>query len=106
VKKVESHSGNVHVMKMTPAVAAALINKAVASLRMPYVFPPETRLYLQEFNGGPTGRADICKVIGRDGDRLVFERPWGWHQGAPEPPGLPHLTVISADYPILDEGAL
>lgn len=68
-------------MRMSPEVAAYTINKDVVALKLPLVFPPGTLLYMVEYAGAPTGRADICTVLGTDGDKLLLARRWNWHQG-------------------------
>ncbi len=41
------------------------------------------RLFLREWNGAPTGRADLCCVIGvtPEKDTCIVERRWCWKQG-------------------------
>jgi hypothetical protein len=67
--------------KMTADVAAYMKGKAIVGLKIPLVYPPETRLFIVEFNGGPTGRADLCTVIGTSGNLLILERRHCWGQG-------------------------
>lgn len=78
----------VHVIEMCEAVAAAIADKAVASLKIQLVLPQGARMFLIEIEDGsevPTGRADFCRVIGRDGDRLVFSRTYSWERAPNEP---------------------
>lgn len=72
----------VYKMKVTKEVAAYTMGKHFVSLKLPLIFPPGTRLFLVEWNGGPTGRADLCYVHGKsDEGHLVLERRWCWHEG-------------------------
>jgi hypothetical protein len=68
-------------MKMSREVADHIRNRDIVALKLPLIFPPGTRLFLQEYVGAPTGRADVTTVIGTDGDKLLLARRWCWARG-------------------------
>lgn len=72
---------NVYKIKMSAPVAAYMINKAHVGLKMPLIYPPGTRLWMVEWAGAPTGRADLCTVLGVHNNLLYLDRRMCWHQG-------------------------
>jgi hypothetical protein len=68
-------------IKMSGKVAAYTKGRPVVALKMPLIFPTGQHLFMVEWAGGPTGRADLCRVIGTDGNLLVLDRSWCWQQG-------------------------
>lgn len=75
----------VYVMKMTPELAAHLKDKAFGFVRLPRAFEVGSRVLLREFNGGPTGRADVCTIISNTNHGLAYvRRGWCWLRDAPE----------------------
>ncbi len=76
------------LLRMRPALGAQLRGKAIARIPMPrgklgQNLKPSARLFLQEFNGGPTGRADLVSVIGpeAEGAECLVARGWCWGSG-------------------------
>ncbi len=88
-----------YVVRMRPALAAQIIGKAYARIPWPRlpapaaVVPPaiegdrlplklNDRLFLVEFNGGRTGRADLVSVAAMYDDGTLWAlRGYGFHQG-------------------------
>lgn len=110
----------VYVFKMSEELGAIFRGKPYASLILLRLFRPGERLFLREFNGAATGRADLCMVMRtdpspRDGGYLTsLSRRWCWGQGKHDddltdlslkvlPDEFPILTV--ADLPPADPSA-
>lgn len=71
----------VTAVRMSPEIAKAIAGKLVASIPIPAEIEkpkPGDRLFLREWVGAPTGRADLVTVLHVEGDELTIERPWGW----------------------------
>lgn len=67
-----------YVVKMRPALATQIIGQAVARIPFSFQSAPGApkpkfglRLLLREFDGGPTGRADLVKIVAIDPDGLA-----------------------------------
>lgn len=104
--KGQAHS-IVHKMKMSPQVAAFTASKPMVALKLPYAFPPGDRIYMVEYPGAPTGRADLCTVIGRDGDKLILERRWCWRRGKFDDDLSQFKLVVQVDsYPVVGAEAI
>ena len=97
----------VYKLKMVPAVAAYTAGKPFVALAIPLVFPPGTRLWMVEYIGAPTGRADLCTVIGNDGNLLVLERRYCFRQGKfDDDLSDVSLTITPSEYRLVDKSAI
>lgn len=67
-------------MKMSAPVAAYTKGKPIVALRLP-LLPQGSRIWMVEFAGAPTGRADICTVLGTAHNLLYLSRNFCWAQG-------------------------
>lgn len=79
-EKEKAGPAPVYVMKMTPALAALLTGRESVSLSLPRVLKAGERVFLREWNGGPTGRADLCTVLGGT-NPVQLRRGWAWGSG-------------------------
>jgi len=88
-------------------VAASTKGKDVVGLIIPLIFASGDRLWMVEFNGAPTGRADLCTVIGTSGNLLLLDRRFCWQQGKFDD-NLDELslTVLPDAFKILDGSAI
>jgi len=80
-EKTERKLTPVLAVRMSPEIAKAIRGKLEASIPLPDEGPAPIvgdRLFLREWIGAPTGRADLVKVIAVEGSALRIERPWGW----------------------------
>lgn len=94
----------VHVMKMTPELAERLKGKAFGFIRLPLRLAIGSRVFLREFNGALTGRADVCEVVSyTDHGLACVRRSWCWHRDAPEDLSLLSLKLSAEVYPVLIE---
>lgn len=64
-------------MKMSAPVAAYTKGKPIVALKLP-IFPEGTRIWMVEFCGAPTGRADLCTVLGTHNNLLYLDRRMCW----------------------------
>ena len=71
----------VYKIKMSEPVGAYMKGKAHVGLKMPLIYPVGTRLWMVEWAGARTGRADLCTVLGVDNNLLYLDRRICWHQG-------------------------
>jgi hypothetical protein len=74
------------IVKMRPALAAAIKGKHVARIPLPPLVPPVRvgeRLMLIEWAGATTGRADVLCVEEIQGyeEKCLVRRSWCWMQG-------------------------
>ncbi len=73
-------------VRMSPTLATAIRGKFQATIPPiaddgEHVVAAGDRLFLREWTGAPTGRADVVRVVGVTPEGLHIERAWGWHQG-------------------------
>lgn len=73
-------------VRMSPALAREIVGRLQVSIPRPtdvgeHVIEVGSRLFLREWTGAPTGRADVVRVVDAGPTSLVVERTWGWHQG-------------------------
>lgn len=74
-----------YVMKMTPELAQKLWGKYYCFLRLPRRLDVGSRVFLKEFDGLPTGRADVCEIISyTDHGLACVRRSCSWSREAPE----------------------
>lgn len=95
-------------LKVSPAVAAYMKGRDVVGLKIPLVFPPGQRLWMIECGpSGRTGRADLCTVIGTDGNLLLLDRRFCWSQGKfdDDLSGL-SLTVDPGEFSMVESSAI
>lgn len=94
-------------VKMSRRVALGLRGKDRVELRVAEWFPTGDRVFLVEWDGGPTGRADLCRVVSRDKERVVIERRYCWHNEAPDDLlDLGLRVATNVEYPMLRATAL
>lgn len=94
-------------LKMSAAVAAYTKGKPIVSLKLPLIFTPGQRLWMVEFAGAPTGRADLCAVIGNDGNLLVLDRRMCWqHDKLDDDLSCVSLTVSGQEFPMVTAAAI
>lgn len=94
-------------VKMSSAVARQLIGRDRVELLVPEWFPQGDRVFLVEYEGGPTGRADFCKVVSRDKEKVVIERRYCWHSHAPDDLlDLGYRVATNVEYPMLRSPAV
>jgi hypothetical protein len=94
-------------IKMSAPVAAYTINKATVGLKMPLVYPVGSRLWMVEWAGAPTGRADLCTVVGVYNNLLYFDRRMCWHQGKfDDNLSEVSLTVTDDQVPMIDRSVI
>ncbi len=100
-------SEKVYKLKMNAAVAAFTKGKPVVCLQIPLLFATGDRLWMVEYLGAPTGRADLCTVIGTSGNLLVLERRmcWGSNKFDDDLSEL-SLTVLPDSYSLIDDSAI
>lgn len=97
----QTTSREVFVMKMTPELAARLKHKSHAFVRLPKVLDVGSRLLLREFNGAPTGRADVCEILSYSDHGLAYvRRGWCWHRDAPEDLAALSLVLSGEAFPV------
>ncbi len=73
-------------VRMSPALATAIRGKFQATIphlddAADHVVATGDRLFLREWTGAPTGRADAVRVVGVTPEGIQVERGWCWHQG-------------------------
>ncbi len=91
----------VFVMKMTPELAERLKHRAFGYVRLPRRLDVGSRVLLREFNGAPTGRADVCEIISyTDHGLACLRRSWCWHRDAPEDLTALSLSVSDEVFPV------
>lgn len=100
-RKKERKLCPVFVLKMAPALAAPLKGRYSVTLRLPRLFMSGARLLLREWNGGATGRADLCMVMSLDpspkdgGYVATISRRWCWWQGLQDERLAPELDALA-----------
>ena len=88
-------------MKMTPELAERLRGKSHCFLRLPRRLGVGSRVLLREFNGAPTGRADVCEILSYTDHGLAYVRKsWSWHHEAPEDLRALSLTLSDEVFPV------
>ncbi len=94
-------------VKMSRRAARLLVGKDRVTLLAPEWFPTGDRVFLVEYDGGPTGRADLCRIVSRDAQRVVIERRYCWHNEAPEDlQDLGLRVATNVEYPMLRASAV
>lgn len=94
-------------LKMNAKVAAYMKKKAVVGLKIPLLFATGDRLWMVEFLGAPTGRADLCTVIGTSGNLLLLHRGMCWQQGKfDDDLSELNLTILPDAYKLIDDSAI
>lgn len=72
------------VLHMRPALAKAIVNLYEAWIPRPALTPAVQvgdRLFLVEWAGASTGRADSVVVLAVEPDRILIDRRFCWHRG-------------------------
>ncbi len=72
--------------RMSPALAKEIAGRLQVTIPTPtdmgaHVLAKGSRLFLREWTGAPTGRADVVRVVEVGPTSLIVERTWGWSQG-------------------------
>ena len=73
-------SETAYKLKMSAPVAAYMKGKAEVALKLPLIFKKGDHLFMVEWAGGQTGRADLCVVDRVEGNLLYLHRGWCWQQ--------------------------
>ncbi len=90
-------------LKCSKPVMEFLKNKPAVALLLPKRFEVGDRLFMVEWQGGAIGRADLCRVLGHDGEQTLLQKSWGWHQGKlDEDLAFLGLTVSPTDHPMVN----
>jgi hypothetical protein len=65
--------------KMSLELAKYMANKPFVELNLPNIYALGCKLAFQEYIGAPTGRLDVCTIVGYRDGRTVLARRFCWH---------------------------
>ena len=84
-----------------------MAGKAEVGLLLPPVWALGYRLYMVGWEGGATGRVDLCRIIGYKGDLTILARSWCWSRDKfDEDLAFLSLAITPSDYPLVTAKAI